>query len=176
MSNGGGFVNAIACNAVGGEFAALASGSGAYYAETGWGDACSPARTPLPIFSIHGGNDKSVYYDGGEGSGGQLPAISDWLEDWATRNECVDKKVEDSFEGDVHHFSWTCGDTGEGVQQHWKIDSMGKSPILISAMIVPTSESNADMRQVIAGLILRSTSRNLRRERDLRTSRLAVSS
>jgi poly(3-hydroxybutyrate) depolymerase len=79
MSIGGGFVDTIACNAtVGQEFAAFAPVAGAYYTDND--DKykyCKPAA-PLPMFSIHGARDESVPYDGGQGSGGELPSIPDW--------------------------------------------------------------------------------------------------
>ncbi|KAI1497563.1 carbohydrate esterase family 1 protein [Biscogniauxia marginata] len=126
ISNGGGFVNTIACSTVGGEFAAFAPASGSYYTDNaGVTGGCAPARASLPVLEIHGGSDASVHYDGGVGEGGTEPAISEWLEWWAERNGCSNEKVEDSFEGDVHHSSWTCGDGAEGVLQHWKVDSMG---------------------------------------------------
>ncbi|GAW18343.1 hypothetical protein ANO14919_078180 [Xylariales sp. No.14919] len=60
-SNGGGFVNAIACSPVGGEFAAFAPASGAYYTDSaGVTGGCAPARSPLPLLEVHGGSDKSV--------------------------------------------------------------------------------------------------------------------
>ncbi|KAI1762702.1 carbohydrate esterase family 1 protein [Hypoxylon sp. FL1150] len=128
MSSGGGFVNTIACNAaVGGEFAAFAPASGSFYTDNDDLHAnCAPARSPLPILEVHGGSDASVHYDGGEGEGGTEPAIPTWLGWWAQRNGCDDseKTVEDSFDGDVHHTTWTCGDT-EGALQHWKVDDMG---------------------------------------------------
>lgn len=126
MSNGGTFVNVIACSPLGDQFAAFAPASGAYYTDTSGVSGCTPSRSPLPMLSIHGGNDGSVSYTGGEGSGGLLPPISDWLGWWAERSGCTDEKIEDSFEGDVHHSTWTCGDGVEGLLQHWKVDSMGE--------------------------------------------------
>ncbi|KAI1421347.1 carbohydrate esterase family 1 protein [Xylaria sp. FL1777] len=126
ISNGGGFVNTIACSAVGGEFAAFAPASGAYYTDdSGVTGGCSPARSLLPVLEIHGGSDASVLYGGGEGEGGLEPAIPTWLGWWAERNACTSSEVEDSFDGDVHHTTWTCADGAEGVLQHWKIDDMG---------------------------------------------------
>lgn len=125
ISNGGGFVNAIACSSsVGGHFAAFAPASGAYYTDA-TGDGCAPARSPLPVLEIHGGNDASVLYGGGEGEGGIEPAIPTWLGWWAERNGCASSEVEDSFDGDVHHTTWTCAGGAEGALQHWKIDDMG---------------------------------------------------
>ncbi|KAI0380790.1 carbohydrate esterase family 1 protein [Hypomontagnella monticulosa] len=127
MSNGGGFVNTIACNAIGAQFAAFAPASGSYYTDNdAQHSTCKPARQPIPLLEIHGGNDKSVLYAGGAGEGGDEPAISTWLGWWVARNGCDDagKTVEDSFDGDVHHTSWTCGGT-TGALQHWKVDDMG---------------------------------------------------
>ena len=79
MSNVGGFVGTIACSAVGGQFAALAPASGSFYTDVnGPNNGCSLARTPLPILEIHGGSDKSVNYNGGQGEGGVEPPIADW--------------------------------------------------------------------------------------------------
>ena len=141
MSNGGTFVNVIACSSdVGGRFAAFAPASGAYYHPYSDGAACSPARTPLPMLSIHGGRDTTVPYEGGEGSGGLLPSIPEWLDQWAERNGCADKTVEDSFDGDVHHSTWACaGSDGaaQGLLQHWKVDSMGELPLSLTPGISP---------------------------------------
>ncbi|KAI0111223.1 carbohydrate esterase family 1 protein [Nemania sp. FL0031] len=126
ISNGGGFVNTIACSSIGGEFAAFAPASGAYYTDdAGVTGGCSPARSPLPVLEIHGGIDASVHYGGGEGEGGVEPAIPTWLGWWAERNACTSSVVDDSFDGDVHHTTWTCAGGVEGVLQHWKVDDMG---------------------------------------------------
>lgn len=78
------------------------------------------------MLEIHGGSDKSVIYNGGNGEGGTEPAIPTWLGWWAERNACTSSTVEDTFDGDVHHTTWACAG-GEGVLQHWKIDDMGES-------------------------------------------------
>lgn len=79
MSNGGGFVNTLACSSVGGEFAAFAPASGSYYTDSNGPDnGCRPAPSHLPLLEIHGGNDKSVPYQGGQGEGGIEPSIPDW--------------------------------------------------------------------------------------------------
>ncbi|KAI1391442.1 carbohydrate esterase family 1 protein [Hypoxylon trugodes] len=127
MSIGGGFVNTIACSAVGDNFAAFAPASGSYYTDDDAAHGnCAPARNPLPLLEVHGGSDESVKYDGGDGEGGEEPSIETWLGWWAQRNGCDDstKSVEDSFDGDVHHTGWSCGGT-DGVLQHWKVDDMG---------------------------------------------------
>ncbi|KIY68888.1 carbohydrate esterase family 1 protein [Cylindrobasidium torrendii FP15055 ss-10] len=142
MSNGGGFLDSLACNAtVGGEFAAFAPAAGSYYTEPD--EACQPARKPMPILEFHGGSDKSVHYEGGQGEGGIEPSISDWLGLWAKRNECDgDPKQEDSEGGKVHHLTFSCfGDQGEAALQHWKVDDMGH--------VWPSTELN--FSQIAAG-------------------------
>lgn len=186
MSSGGGFVNTIACSgAVGGEFAAFAPASGSFYTDNDALHAsCAPARSPLPVLEVHGGSDGSVHYDGGEGEGGTEPAISTWLGWWAQRNGCDDagKKVEDSFGGDVHHTTWTCGGT-EGALQHWKVDDMGKffhprsthiSPVhfgIPRCSLVWAPANHSLPLQDTAGPRPRSTSRRSRRASFRRTSR-----
>jgi poly(3-hydroxybutyrate) depolymerase len=79
FSNGGGFVDILACsgNSVGAEFAAFVSASGAYYQEPLYNSTykCVPAKSPTPIAFIHGLNDSTVFYNGGAGEGGFLPAV-----------------------------------------------------------------------------------------------------
>lgn len=79
MSIGGGFVDTIACNnTVGREFAAFAPVAGAFYTDNDDNyEDCKPAK-PVTIMSFHGEEDEEVPYDGGEGSGGELPSIEDW--------------------------------------------------------------------------------------------------
>ncbi|KAI1263518.1 family 1 carbohydrate esterase [Xylariaceae sp. FL1019] len=121
-SNGGGFVGTLACSPDhgGNQFAAFAAASGAFYTDVVGDDACHPARSPLPILEIHGGADTTIPYAGGEGRGGPLPSIPDWLSRWATRNQCGTSTVSDLANG-VHHSVWTCAGQG-AVLQHWKID------------------------------------------------------
>ena len=80
MSNGGGFVDTIACSELGSQFAAFASVAGSFYTSVD-GNDCFPARFPLPFLEIHGGLDKGVHYDGGMGYGGPLPPIPVWYAD-----------------------------------------------------------------------------------------------
>ncbi|ORY17494.1 carbohydrate esterase family 1 protein [Clohesyomyces aquaticus] len=125
FSNGGGFIGTLACSLAGGKFAAFASASGAFYTDTnGPNNGCRPSRSPLPMLEIHGGNDKTVLYVGGQGEGGLEPPISDWLDWWSVRNGCSNKTEETLFNGDVHHSSLTCGGV-VGLLQHYNVDDMG---------------------------------------------------
>lgn len=110
---------------VGGQFAAFAPAAGSFYTDSGPVNAgCKPARSPLPILEFHGGVDETVKYDGGKGQGGYEPPIMSWLGFWAERNGCkTPPEEQDSFGGDVYHFSWTC-DGQDGVLQHYKVDDM----------------------------------------------------
>ncbi|KAI5867258.1 carbohydrate esterase family 1 protein [Durotheca rogersii] len=129
MSNGGGFVNTIACSAAGAAFAAFAAASGSFYTDSGGAAsaACAPARAPLPLLEIHGAADASVRYAGGAGEGGALPPVAEWLARWAARNACGDgapASVDLSFGGKVRRERWTCGGA-EGVVEHWRVEDMG---------------------------------------------------
>ncbi|KAJ7790465.1 hypothetical protein B0H14DRAFT_3891157 [Mycena olivaceomarginata] len=105
-SHRGRLVNTIACAPVGGNFAAFAAGSGSFFRLHRQrrhlrSQACTRARTLLPVLEIHGGSDTDVPFAGGAGVGGTEPAIVDWLSRWATRNGGL-------FAGDVHHSRWAC--------------------------------------------------------------------
>ncbi|KAK6359251.1 hypothetical protein TWF696_000414 [Orbilia brochopaga] len=135
ISNGGGFVNRIACDrAVGANFAAFAPSSGAYTGFQRGGNAtCTPYKTPLPILSIHGGNDTTVPYDGRNASTSSTspgpddilatPPITYWLEGWATRNNCTNMTTT-TINSTVHRTVWTC-DGVDGAMEHWREDTMG---------------------------------------------------
>ncbi|KAK6528512.1 hypothetical protein TWF281_009753 [Arthrobotrys megalospora] len=124
ISNGGGFINRIACDpVVGANFAAFAPDAGAYTGFERGGDAtCNPYKTPIPIISFHGTNDTTVPYDGRNGTIA-TPPIEYWLQGWIERNKC-DNMTEVTVNGSAHHFTWTC-DGVVGAMQHYKIDGMG---------------------------------------------------
>ncbi|KAH8896769.1 alpha/beta-hydrolase, partial [Thozetella sp. PMI_491] len=89
MSNGGGFVDLLACSSQGSNFAAFAMSSAALYADNlgaGPGDrACTPSRKQIPIMEIHGSADPVIPYNGGAVTGGTTPPILQWLNAWSTR-------------------------------------------------------------------------------------------
>ncbi|PHH67918.1 hypothetical protein CDD80_413 [Ophiocordyceps camponoti-rufipedis] len=93
-SNGGGFVNTLACSPVSSNFAAVAIVAGAMYdhANASADESCRPGRLPLPLLEIHATGDKTIPYNGGEGRGGSLPSIpgfmeriQGWSHKWPTR-------------------------------------------------------------------------------------------
>lgn len=76
---------------------------------------------------FHGSADTTIPYDGGEGSGGPLPAIPAWLNNWAGRNGCAGGEGETmTFEYDnaVNHTTWSCNGVDGVVDGYW-IQGMG---------------------------------------------------
>jgi poly(3-hydroxybutyrate) depolymerase len=114
-SQGGGFVNRLACDpTLSTRIAAFAPVSGAYYidgvskAECGsppvddidLDAVCSPGRKGVPILAFHGGNDKIIDITGDWRSQKCLPDVRSWIEQWADRNGLdVDDAKTDSIEG-----------------------------------------------------------------------------
>lgn len=98
-SNGGGFVNVLACDPVlSVKIAAFAASSGAFYTSAGSGNPatiepvntpvqalCSPGRNNTPILEVHGTADATINYLGGPRNGKILPTIPHWTTDWALR-------------------------------------------------------------------------------------------
>lgn len=84
-SNGGGFVDFLACHENGDEFAAFAMASAALYSDLSEG-ACNYSRA---VMESHGENDTTISYYGGQGANGQLPSIREWIGWWAERDGCV---------------------------------------------------------------------------------------
>lgn len=124
FSNGGGFVGTLACSAEHGKhFAAFGAVEGAFYTDATPDANCQPARTPLPILEVHSSRDGLVYYQGGEGRGGPLPAIPDWLDWWAERNGCGENMTSHIGEYS-QHIKWDC-DGDNDVLQHYKTDVEG---------------------------------------------------
>lgn len=80
MSNGGGMVYRLACEAAD-VFAAFGAVAGAYDPNPIF---CTPAR-PVPVIAYHGTEDTIVPY---EGNAPFLPNIESWVQAWAERNEC----------------------------------------------------------------------------------------
>ncbi|MCJ1387093.1 hypothetical protein MMC17_010222 [Xylographa soralifera] len=119
MSNGGGFVGALACHkTLSGRIAAFAPVSGAFYAKldstTPLGGPCEPNtnRLSIPILEFHGQEDNTIKYNGQpDRDGATIPSIPSWLEGWAVRNGCANGTnghVESMHDGKVNKTSWSC--------------------------------------------------------------------
>lgn len=86
-SNGGGFVNLLACTSNSAAiFAAYAPVSAALYPGTLSFSGCNRGRL-IPIINSHGTDDTTVPY---EGTGSEELDIMSWRQEWAARNNCTD--------------------------------------------------------------------------------------
>lgn len=65
----------------------------------------------------------------------------------------MNKTEEISHDGNVHHFSWTCGGV-DGLLQHYKVDSMGKCTMKLQTQAL----YRLTLLQDIAGRILNQIS------------------
>jgi poly(3-hydroxybutyrate) depolymerase len=144
FSNGGGFAASLACDKVhGAQFAAFAPVGAALYKETPENNAaCAPAEVPVPMLELHGTDDETIAYNGGIEAGGRVPAIPEWFERWADRNDCG-KKVVKELPNNVEHWTWDCGNgSGNPLLQHYKANGLGHvwpdaaGPIDISTVII----------------------------------------
>lgn len=103
MSNGGGMVDRLACEADD-VIAAAAPVAGAYS-----GGDCHPAR-PVPIVAFHGTGDWIVPF---YGFPGLLSSVPSWTAAWAERNGCRGPAAPRSVAAGVAEYSWE--DCGAGV-------------------------------------------------------------
>lgn len=92
-SDGGGFVNVLACDAgLSTRIAAFAPVSGAYYIDASPCHPesvkipCSPGRKHIPFLAFHGGNDSVIDYNGGKRKQECLPSIPHFIQQWAIRD------------------------------------------------------------------------------------------
>ena len=84
FSNGGGFVDVLACD-LSTRIAAFAPVSGDYYPHPG---GCHPSR-PVSVLEIHGTADTTNPYYGSTQL--EYPSVGQWLTIWATRDGCAER-------------------------------------------------------------------------------------
>lgn len=123
-SNGGGFVDYLACSDVGDSFAAFAMASAALYGDNSVGQ-CGGSR-PRAILESHGLNDTTISYFGGPRSGGMLPDIRTWISWWAERDGC-DAKSDKQDSGDLggyEIFSYSCHGLTD-IVVHYEVYDLG---------------------------------------------------
>ena len=115
-SNGGGFVDTLACSDTGGEFAAFAMAAAALYDDNGV-ERCSKKRA---VLEAHGGDDATTPSDGGvTSSGGQVPNIDQWVQWWGERDGFAAEVKSTSQEEGYETTSF------DGVVVHYKIPGLG---------------------------------------------------
>ncbi|KAK5134564.1 hypothetical protein LTR08_006349 [Meristemomyces frigidus] len=121
-SNGGGFVDTLACSDHGDSFAAFAMASAALYTDLNR-TACNKKRA---ILESHGDKDTKIPYVGKKSShGGPLPNVGEWVTWWGERN-CGDDANADAT-GDLGGYnmtSYSCGNY-ENVTQHYHFAQLG---------------------------------------------------
>ncbi|KAK5991916.1 Bifunctional acetylxylan esterase/xylanase XynS20E-like protein [Cladobotryum mycophilum] len=119
-SNGGGFVDSLACSADhSGIFAAFAMDAAALYNEGTNTTVCNPDERPVPVFETHSMDDHTIPYTGGKGDGGTVPPIPVWLDRWADRNRCTSNTTT-MLPNDVEDIQWTCGGV-DGILRHVRV-------------------------------------------------------
>ncbi|KAL1605126.1 hypothetical protein SLS60_004669 [Paraconiothyrium brasiliense] len=120
-SNGGGFVDTLACSDEGDEFAAFAMASAALYDDTSK-DRCNKKRA---ILEAHGGNDTTIPYGGGPtSSGGNVPDIDQWVTWWGERDGCT-ANDESTTQHDGYETTTFACEGLRAVVKHYKINNLG---------------------------------------------------
>lgn len=135
MSNGGGFAVMLACE-MPEQFAAIASVSGAYYPGT-WA-SCATAEsnpkdpssihfvpgTPVPLLEIHGRQDETIEYNGGERHGSTYMSAMRMSSLFAGRSGCFGAPTSIAVTGQVTRVEWPgCQEDSEVM--HLAIDDGG---------------------------------------------------
>ncbi|KAK9685318.1 hypothetical protein K7432_015534 [Basidiobolus ranarum] len=122
-SNGGGFVDTLACSDNGDEFAAFAMAAAALYTDTSRA-GCNKSR---PILEAHGLADRTIPYKGtSDGNGGPLPSILAWLDWWAERDGCPQGNAQKTTVAKTgYNIIWyTCNGISQ-VVKHYQVPGLG---------------------------------------------------
>lgn len=122
-SNGGGFVDTLACSDNGDEFAAFAMAAAALYTDNSE-SGCPKKRA---ILESHGDADCTIPYNGTpDGNGGVLPNITEWVGWWGQRDGCdpVADRRETAGSWGYNVTSYSCGGLVD-VVQHYQVFHLG---------------------------------------------------
>ncbi|KAF2758843.1 alpha/beta-hydrolase [Pseudovirgaria hyperparasitica] len=123
-SNGGGFVDTLACSDAGDAFAAFAMAAAALYTDNSL-NSCkgekSGKRKRRAIMEAHGDADGTVAPGGGIGNGGTTPNITTWTGWWGVRDGCaVGDAVPGTDNKGYNTTTYSCGAGLDGVvKQYW---------------------------------------------------------
>lgn len=124
-SNGGGFVDFLACSPNGNEFSAFAMASAALYSDNSVSE-CN-ATEMRAILEAHGMNDTTIPYAGGPRGQGHLPNVRTWIEWWSERDGCKAdcEGCETTEQEDGYKvISYSCSGY-EDVVQHYDVYELG---------------------------------------------------
>ena len=116
-SNGGGFVDTLACSDAGDQFAAFGMASAALYTETPK-TVCNKKRA---IIESHGGNDHTIPFTGKKD--GSTPDINSWIHRWASRDGCTENPLDKNSGYEVASFS--CNGFDDAVVKQYRVDTLG---------------------------------------------------
>ena len=122
-SNGGGFVDTLACSTTGDLFAAFAMAAAALYTDTPSRGADCTGKRPRAILEAHGTADHTIPYNGRKS--GLTPNIPDWTRRWAERNGCApseDPVIASPSWG--QNTTYSCPGTQTFIQQYL-VDDLG---------------------------------------------------
>ncbi|KAK2737640.1 hypothetical protein FQN55_000996 [Onygenales sp. PD_40] len=122
-SNGGGFVDLLACSDNGDEFAAFAMAAAALYTDLEY-SGCPKRRA---ILESHGEKDETIpYHPTGPGSGGPLPDVGEWVGWWGKRDGCdpVKDREVSGDKGGYDVTSYSCRGFCD-VVQHYRVYELG---------------------------------------------------
>ncbi|KJX97236.1 hypothetical protein TI39_contig520g00001, partial [Zymoseptoria brevis] len=121
-SNGGGFVDTLACFDHGDQFAAFAMAAAALYTDTSK-SSCTKKRA---ILESHGVADATIPYhpNGKPGAGGPLPDIVQWVSWWAHRT-CGDLDSESARSPSGYNTTMYSCNGLKDVVQHYQVFDLG---------------------------------------------------
>jgi poly(3-hydroxybutyrate) depolymerase len=109
-SDGGGFAGLLACdNLLSQQIAAFAPVSGAFYVKNKTKTChpvtipipCDPGSSSIPFLEFHGGQDRTIPYDGGPLHHECLPQIPYYLQAWATRDRLETQNTTSQLTNDT---------------------------------------------------------------------------
>ena len=123
-SNGGGFVDTLACSATGDMFAAFAMAAAALYTDTSNATGSCAGTRPRAILEVHGVDDPTIPIGGRQSKfkGHSTPNITEWASWWGERNcnTTVNRTVAVETWGNVTTYS--CEKAPDSVQQYYVND------------------------------------------------------
>lgn len=122
-SNGGGFVDTIACSTLGDTFAAFAMAAPALYTDTFIRPVNCVGKRPRPFLESHGTEDNVIPINGRQDF--STPNIARWTRRWAGRNGCdPDEDRNISFQPWGINTTYSCEGVHNIIQQY-RINGLG---------------------------------------------------
>lgn len=122
-SNGGGFVDTLACSTTGDLFAAFAMAAAALYTDTFIKPVNCAGERPRAILEAHGTGDKTIPINGRMDC--STPNIARWTSRWGKRNGCDSHKDRNiAFPSWGENTTYSCNGTQNFIQQY-RVNDLG---------------------------------------------------